>query len=106
MAQFAVGKAITTDVASIAVDAGLAVGRHRFSLVVLDSAGMRSRVADELVVQIQRLVVPDRPIPVPVTPVGPVIPVVVTPVNPPVAPVRPVVTPVRPVRSPKPRRPR
>ncbi len=108
MAQFAVGKPIATDAASIAVDAGLAVGSHRFSLVVLDSAGLRSRVADEVVVLVQRLVVPDRPIPVPVTPVGPVIPVVVTPVvtpvRPPVvAPVRPVVTPVR---TPKPRRPR
>lgn len=118
MAQFAVGQSITTDTASVTVDAGLAMGSHRFSLVVLDSAGLRSRVADELVVQIQRLVVPDRPIPTPVDPVRPIpVPVdpvrpvvtpvvtpVINPVNPPVvAPVRPVVTPVR---TPKPRRPR
>ena len=121
MAQFAIGQAITTDTPGVTVDAGLAVGSHRFSLVVLDSAGLRSRVADEVVVQIQRLVVPDRPVPIPVdpvrpipTPIDPVRPVVtpvvtpvINPVNPPVvAPVRPVVTPVRPVRSPKPRRPR
>ncbi|MGC3984308.1 MAG: hypothetical protein QM777_06025 [Pseudorhodoferax sp.] len=114
MAQFAVGQSIATDTPGVTVDAGLAVGSHRFSLVVLDAAGLRSRVADELVVQVQRLVVPDRPIPVdpvrppPIDPAGPVItPVVtpvVTPVNPPVvAPVRPVVTPVR---TPQPRRPR
>ncbi|KQP37382.1 hypothetical protein [Pseudorhodoferax sp. Leaf274] len=105
MAQFAVGKPITTDTPGIAVDAGLAVGRHRFRLEVLDAAGLRSRVADEVVVQVQRLVVPDRPIPTPVTPVTPVRPTpVVTPiVTPIVNPVRPVVTPVR---TPNPRRPR
>lgn len=118
MAQFSVGRPITTDTPAVTVDAGLAVGRHRFSLVVMDGTGLASRVADELVVQVQRLVVPERPIPTPVTPVipdrpvvrpvvTPVVTPVVNPVNPPVvAPVRPVVTPVRPVRTPNPRRPR
>jgi hypothetical protein len=45
VATFAVGQAITTRESSIAVDAGLAVGEHRFQLVVVDSAGLRSAPA-------------------------------------------------------------
>lgn len=93
MAQFTVGQSITTDEPRIAVDAGLAVGAHRFTLMVLDQAGLRSRVADEVTVRVQRLVVPERPDVV--LPERPVL-------------VDPVITPVRPVRRPQPtpRRPR
>jgi hypothetical protein len=89
MAQFAVGQPITTTTPTIVVDAGLAVGSHRFQLVVVDSSGLRS-AADVQVIAVQRpvIVVP------PVGPVGPV----VNPVGPVVNPVTPGVTPVTPVR--------
>jgi hypothetical protein len=68
MAQFAVGQSITTREPTIEVDAGLAAGDHRYSLVVLDAAGRRS-AADVVTVRVQRLVIPgpiDRPDPTPV----------------------------------------
>ena len=53
MATFTVDRPITTREPSIAVDAGLAVGEHRFQLVVVDSAGLRSAPA-LAVVSVQR----------------------------------------------------
>jgi hypothetical protein len=79
MTQFAVGQSITTTTPTIVVDAGLAIGSHRFQLVVVDSAGLRS-AADVQVVAIQRQLV-----------VGPVIGTVVNPVATPVTPVRPAI---------------
>ena len=61
MATFTVGRPITTREPTIAVDAGLAVGAHRFQLEVMDDAGNRSR-PEVAVVTVQRVVVP------PVTP--------------------------------------
>ena len=43
MAVFSIGKPITTTVPVIAVDAGLAIGVHRFQLEVIDTAGNRSK---------------------------------------------------------------
>jgi hypothetical protein len=57
MAQFAVGQSITTREPAIEVDAGLAVGDHRFSLVVVGASGRRS-VADVVTVRVQRLLTP------------------------------------------------
>jgi hypothetical protein len=57
MARFAVGQAITTREPVIEVDAGLAVGDHRFSLVVVGASGRRS-AADVVTVRVQRLVIP------------------------------------------------
>jgi hypothetical protein len=57
MARFAVGQAITTREPVIEVDAGLAVGDHRFSLVVVGASGRRS-AADVVSVRVQRLVIP------------------------------------------------
>jgi hypothetical protein len=73
MVSFVAGKPFSTDTPGVVVDAGLPAGRHRFRLVVQDNGGISSQPA-EIVVQVQRLIVP------PVT--GPVItgPVVVGPV--------------------------
>lgn len=91
MVAFVAGQPVTTDTPGMLVDAGLPVGRHRFQLVVTDSGGMRSR-ADEIVVQVQRLVLP------PVGPIGPIGPAIdpVDPVRPvgPVGPIGPVIGPV------------
>lgn len=82
MARFAVGQSITTTTPTIVVDAGLAIGSHRFQLVVVDSAGLRS-VADVGVVAVQRSIVagPVNPTPV-VTPVTPIVNPVVRPRKP------------------------
>lgn len=71
----------------------LAVGAHRFALVVVNERGVES-APDVLTVTVRRAVV--------VTPVDTRIDeLVVTPVRPPVSPVSPVITPVRPpVRPP------
>ena len=61
MARFAVGQPIRTAEPTIAVDAGLPVGRHRFQLEVIDSAGQRS-VPAVAVVTIQRLTIPVPPV--------------------------------------------
>jgi hypothetical protein len=45
------GKAVTTHVPSFTVPPGLAPGRHRFQLVVVDTAGNRS-AADTVTVEI------------------------------------------------------
>ncbi len=73
MVSFVAGKSVSTDTPNVVVDAGLPAGRHRFRLVVQDNGGTNSQPA-EIVVQVQRLVVP------PIT--GPVItgPVVLGPV--------------------------
>ena len=57
MAAFTIGRPITTTARTITVDAGLPVGSHRFQLVVVDSAGNRSR-PDVAVVTVQRVVTP------------------------------------------------
>src|SRR5574338_627852 len=56
MASFAVGQPITTREPTIAVDPGLTLGQHRFQLVVVDSAGLRSAPA-VAVVSVQRPVI-------------------------------------------------
>lgn len=53
MAKFAVGKPITTTASGVVVDAGLAVGFHRFRLNVADTGGNLSRPA-EVVVEVRR----------------------------------------------------
>ena len=69
MARFEVRTPITTRDPTITVDAGLAIGRHRFRLEVIDGDGHRS-APDEVVVEVQRIVV--NPGPIVVNP-GPVI---------------------------------
>jgi hypothetical protein len=61
MARFVLNQTIETAEPTIAVDAGLPPGRHRFQLVVIDDAGRRSRPV-EAIVEIQREIV--RPPPV------------------------------------------
>ncbi len=79
MAKFPLGKPVTTETATVEVDAGLAVGAHRFRLSVVNAAGLPSRAADEVVVQVtqSRVVLP--PI---APPIGP-------PISPPVRPAGP-----------------
>ena len=77
MAKFVPGRPQTTRESTIAVDAGLPAGVHRFQLVVVNAAGLKS-APDEVLVQIQATrVIPDiRPTPLsPLTPVLPVTPV-------------------------------
>lgn len=83
MVAFAIGQPITTDVPGIEVD-GLPAGSHRFQLVVVDNAGLRSK-PDQVVVLVRgRIVLP---------PVDPPIVVVRPPIGGPVVdPVRPPVT--------------
>jgi hypothetical protein len=70
MAQFAIGKALSTEVGGIEVDAGLKPGLHRFSLMVVNEAGLRSRVADQVVVQVVQVLQPVQPVQ-PLQPVRP-----------------------------------
>ena len=65
MVAFVPGRAVTTRVPVVLVDPGLPVGVHRFQLVVIDTAGLRSR-PDGVVVRIAArvpgpLVGPPRP---------------------------------------------
>jgi hypothetical protein len=111
MARFAINEPIVTGEPTIVVDAGLPVGRHRFRLEVVDTAGQVSR-PDEAIVEVQRIVTPPvppvvvEPVPRPpigpTPPIGPRPPVTPTPIGP-----RPIVdpTPIRPVPI-GPRRPR
>jgi hypothetical protein len=105
MAAFSIGKPITTTVPVIAVDAGLAIGVHRFQLEVIDTTGKRSK-PDVAQITVQRLVIT-----VPTPPLGPVIldptrpvpgPVVSTPTILTATPLTPVLTPAvsTPVVSP------
>src|SRR5689334_1287692 len=74
MARFAVRTPITTRESTITVDEGLAIGRHRFRLEVIDSAGLRS-APDEIVVEVQRIIVDPGPVapgPIVVNP-GPIV---------------------------------
>jgi hypothetical protein len=92
MARFAVGQPITTTTPQIVVDAGLAIGTHRFQLEVIDSSGLRSK-ADIRLVTVQKPSVVVGPVVVgPVRPIrdpsGPVIAPVVKPA------VKPIVKPV------------
>lgn len=97
MATFVRGQPITTREPTIRVDAGLAVGVHRFQLVVLTDTGQKSApvVAE---VSIQRTIL------------DPTRPILDTGVLTPTIPTRPRIdsTPVRPraARPPKPRPPR
>ena len=61
MATFIIGRPITTREPTIAVDAGLPVGQHRFQLVIVDEAGTRS-APDVAVVSVQRIVLPVPPV--------------------------------------------
>jgi len=100
---FTIGKPVTTDTPVVEVDAGLAVGSHRFQLVVVDDNGLRSK-PDEIVVLVRGRIVLDPPIVVTRPPIAdPVIdpappvagPVTGPVVRPPVV-VGPAVDPVRP----------
>jgi hypothetical protein len=96
MAAFTVDKPIPTRTPTITVDAGLAVGDHRFQLEVVDDGGLRSK-PDLVTVTVQRRVIvsperPTRPVPTPVPPV--------TPVRPVVSPIITTPTPVSPRRTP------
>lgn len=51
MARFVVGRPLTTREPVIEVDAGLPAGVHRFQLVVVNAAGVRS-APDEVLVQV------------------------------------------------------
>ncbi len=73
MARFVRNQPITTAEPIIPVDGGLALGRHRFQLVVVDAAGRRS-TPHEAVVDVQNIVGPIEPLD-PRRPVaGPVVP--------------------------------
>jgi len=63
MAKFVVNRAVTTRGSSVKVDGDLAIGRHRFQLVVVDSQGNRSRPAIVTVVIKGRRTIP---IPIPI----------------------------------------
>ena len=107
MAEFRINVPVTTVEPAVTVDAGLPIGRLRFRLEVIDSAGHRS-APHEAIIEVQRLASPG---PIVVTP-GPVVvnpgPIVVNPgpivVNP--GPIVPTPGPVRPpVITPVPTRP-
>jgi hypothetical protein len=51
MTRFAIGQTVVTKEPVISVDAGLAVGSHRFRLVVSDDSGLASKPV-EVVVQV------------------------------------------------------
>lgn len=57
MARFTQGIPVTTSVPVVAVDPGLAPGRYRFRLEVVDSGGNRSRPA-EVIVVVRRTTLP------------------------------------------------
>jgi hypothetical protein len=82
MPTFAVNTPITTREPTVTVDAGLPVGRHRFRLEVIDTAGLRSTRPDEAVVEIQRVVVDPGPVITGPIVTGPIVtgPIVATPI--------------------------
>jgi hypothetical protein len=57
MTRFAINQTVATKVPVVVVDAGLAVGTHRFRLVVSDDSGLVSQPA-EVLVQVSRGTVP------------------------------------------------
>jgi hypothetical protein len=71
MARFDLNQTIGTSEATLVVDAGMPVGRHRFQLEVFNEAGRRSR-PDIVIVDIQRLIIDPRD---PVDPRGPINPI-------------------------------
>jgi hypothetical protein len=87
MARFEINTPLITREPTVTVDAGLAIGRHRFRLEVID-AQRRTSLPHEAIVEVQRIVVD----PQPTGPIGPVGPVI-DPVGPVVGPVRPVIEP-------------
>jgi hypothetical protein len=97
MARFAVNEPIVGSEPVILVDAGLPVGRHRFRLEVVDTAGRRS-APDEAIVVVRQIVVPPGG-----PPVGPVGPPIVDPIPRP-TPIGP--TPIGPTPIVGPRRTR
>jgi hypothetical protein len=56
MARFVINVPISTREPTVAVDAGLPIGRHRFRLEVVDAAGNRSRPS-EAIVEVQQGVI-------------------------------------------------
>lgn len=72
MARFVVDTPITTREPTITVDAGLALGRHRFRLEVIDTAGLRSR-PDDAIVEISRIIIDPIPTPIPIPTPGPIV---------------------------------
>ena len=105
MARFVVGEPQITREPTIVVDAGLPVGRHRFRLEVVDSAGLRSK-PDDALVDVQRIIID----PGPIIPSGPIVPTpgpVIGPITSPIigtitGPVAPTPTPI--IRRTRPRR--
>lgn len=77
MARFEINTPITTRAATVTVDAGLPVGRHRFRLDVIDVQGRRSRTPGEAIVEVQRIVIDPRP-PVPPVVIDPRPPIIIT----------------------------
>ena len=77
MARFEINTPIATREATITVDAGLPVGRHRFRLDVIDVQGRRSKTPGEAIVEVQRIIVDPRP-PVPPVVIDPRPPVIIT----------------------------
>lgn len=76
MAVFRVNVPVTTSEPRVSVDAGLPVGRHRFRLVAVDTAGLRSS-PHEAIVTVQQVIGPGpivvNPGPIVVNP-GPIVP--------------------------------
>ncbi len=72
MAQFSVNQPVTTEAPTVLVDAGLPIGRQRFQLFVVDSAGNRSR-ADEVIVVVARAGITTGPVIASSTPLGPLL---------------------------------
>jgi hypothetical protein len=72
VARFAIDTPITTREPTVTVDAGLAIGRHRFRLDVIDREG-RASLPHEAIVEVQRVVIDPRPAPGPIDPTRPVI---------------------------------
>lgn len=98
MARFEVGTSIESREPRMTVDGGLPVGRHRFRLQVIDSAGNRSR-ADVVEVVIQRTILRPPEDPVVRPPIRPI-------VDRPVIDPTPVVNPDITLRPRAPRKPR
>ena len=90
MARFVVNTPISTREPAVTVDAGLAAGRHRFRLVVVDARGVRG-LPHDAIVDVQRIV--GRVGPTPLDPRRPVVE--------PVMPRRPVGPAVSPSRGPR-----
>ena len=68
MTQFAVGKPVPTKEPSVVVDAGLAIGAHRFQLEVVTADGRRSAPVQSTV----SVSLPMPPVPIHVPPPGPI----------------------------------